>query len=126
MGGNLDIIFSIPKNFMSNTQSLHEFVPYVQKLKGDEKGETQLFCDRFFRAFGHGSIIEAHGALETRIKFSHTGHTKVADCLWSPPGRDGVLIEMKKKSDKNLAAHFHQVRDYWIEMNPEKVIGPGA
>jgi hypothetical protein len=102
-------------------------VKYAKLLKGDEKGEAQLFCDRFFRAFGHGGIIEANGKLEARIKFSDSGHTKFADCLWSPPGtRGGVLIEMKKKADKNLEARFPQVRDYWIEMNPEQVIGPGA
>ena len=111
---------------MSNAQSLQEFVEYVKKLKGDEKGEAQLFCDRFFRAFGYGGIIEANGALEMRIKFSDSGRTKFADCIWSPQGHDGVLIEMKKKAEKNLAAHFPQARDYWIEMNPEKVIGSGA
>ncbi len=111
---------------MSNQYLLQEFVDYVKKLKGDEKGEAQLFCDRLFRAFGHGGIIEANGVLEARIKFNTTGRTKFADCLWSPPGADGVLIEMKKMAEKNLAAHFPQVRDYWIEMNPETVIGPGA
>ncbi|CAK8722175.1 Site-specific DNA-methyltransferase (adenine-specific) [Candidatus Electronema halotolerans] len=111
---------------MSNQHLLQEFVDYVKKLKGDEKGEAQLFCDRLFRAFGHGGIIEANGVLEARIKFNTTGRTKFADCLWSPPGTDGVLIEMKKKAEKNLAAHFPQVRDYWIEMNPKTVIGPGA
>lgn len=99
---------------------------YVKLLKGDEKGEAQLFCDRFFRAFGYGGIIEANGVLEARIKFSTSGHTKFADCLWAPQDKDGVLIEMKKRSEKNLEAHFNQVRDYWIEMNPEKVIGEGA
>lgn len=107
------------------TETLREFVSYAKRLQGDEKGEAQLFCDRLFRAFGHGGIIEANGALEARIKFS-TGRTKFADCLWSPPGPNGVLIEMKKKSVRNLETHFPQVRDYWIEMNPEKVIGPGA
>lgn len=107
------------------TETLQEFVSYAKRLQGDEKGEAQLFCDRLFRAFGHGGIIEANGALEARIKFS-TGRTKFADCLWSPPGPNGVLIEMKKKSVRNLETHFPQVRDYWIEMNPEKVIGPGA
>jgi len=111
---------------MSNQQSLQEFVDYVKRLKGDEKGEAQLFCDRFFRAFGHGGVLEANGALEARIKFSDSGRTKFADCLWSPYGKDGVLIEMKKKAEKNLETHFPQARDYWIEMNPEKVIGPGA
>ncbi len=111
---------------MSETQTIQEFVDYARALRGDEKGEAQLFCDRLFRGFGHGGIIEANGTLETRIKFSDSGRTKFADCLWSPRGRDGVLIEMKKRAEKNLAAHFAQVRDYWIEMNPEKAIGPGA
>jgi len=108
------------------TETLQEFVHYAKKLKGDEKGEAQLFCDRLFRAFGHGGIIEANGALEARIKFNATGRTKFADCLWSPPGQNGVLIEMKKKSVRNLVANFTQARDYWIEMNPEKAIGPGS
>lgn len=111
---------------MSNIQSLQAFVDYVKQLKGDEKGEAQLFCDRFFRAFGYGGIIEADGTLEARIKFSSSGRTKFADCLWAPEGKDGVLIEMKKRAEKHLEAHFPQVRDYWIEMNPEVVVGPGA
>lgn len=111
---------------MPNYQILQDFVQFVKNLQGDEKGEAQLFCDHLFRAFGHGGIIEANGKLEARIKFSDTGRTKFADCLWMPNGRDGVLIEMKKKAEKNLESHFPQVRDYWIELNPEKAIGPGA
>lgn len=108
-----------------NQPNLKEFIDFTRLLKGDEKGEAQLFCDRLFRAFGHGGIIEANGTLEARIKFS-TGGTKFADCLWSPLDRPGVLIEMKRRSEKNLEKHFPQVRDYWIEMNPETVIGPKA
>ncbi len=110
---------------MQNESSLREFIAFAAQLKGDEKGEAQLFCDRLFRAFGHGGIIEANGTLEARIKFLG-GSTKFADCLWSPPERPGVLIEMKKQSETNLEKHFPQVRDYWIEMDPEKVVGPGA
>jgi hypothetical protein len=110
---------------MPTEAAIQEFMGYVHSLRGDEKGEAQLFCDRLFRAFGHGGIVEAQGALEARIKFD-TGRTKFADCLWSPRGRDGVLIEMKKRSVRNLESHFPQVRDYWIEMNPEVVIGQGA
>ena len=106
-------------------ETLKEFIDYASNLKGDEKGEAQLFCDRFFRAFGYGGIVEANGTLEARIKFQ-SGKTKFADCLWSPPDRPGVLIEMKKKSEINLEKHFPQARDYWIEMNPEIVIGSGA
>ncbi|MDR0672571.1 MAG: hypothetical protein LBF93_02665 [Zoogloeaceae bacterium] len=111
---------------MDTRAAILEFVSYAENLKGDEKGEAQIFCDRFFRAFGHGGIIEAHGALEARIKYSETGKTKFADCLWSPKGRDGVLIEMKKRTTKNLEAYFSQAKNYWIEMNPEAVIGKGA
>jgi hypothetical protein len=35
------------------------FVSYVRTLKGDEKGEAQVFCDRLFRAFGHEGYKEA-------------------------------------------------------------------
>lgn len=110
---------------MDQKEELRGFLEYTKSLKGDEKGEAQLFCDRLFRAFGQGGIIEANGSLEARIKFS-SGRTKFADCLWSPKGRSGVLIEMKKKSYKALEGAFPQARDYWIEMNPEKVIGEGA
>ena len=111
---------------MSDIAALQGFVDFTKRLKGDEKGEAQLFCDRFFRAFGHGGIIEAQGTLEARIKFSDTGRTKFADCLWAPDQGDGVLIEMKKKSERHLEKHFPQVRDYWVEMNPSKMIRPGA
>jgi len=33
---------------------IQEFVAYARTLKGDEKGEAQVFCDRLFKAFGHG------------------------------------------------------------------------
>lgn len=78
---------------MSSPNQLKDFVSYVSQLKGDEKGEAQLFCDRFFRAFGHGGIIEAAGKLEARIKFS-SGRTKFADCLWSPIGRQGNRLNI--------------------------------
>lgn len=106
--------------------SMKKFVNFTKSLKGDEKGEAQLFCDHLFRAFGHGGIIEANGLLEARIKFSDIGKTKFADCVWSPKGRKGVLIEMKKRGEKHLANHFIQVRDYWINMNPEALFGEGS
>ncbi len=34
-------------------ERLKAFVAYAKPL-GDEKGEAQVFCDRLFRAFGHG------------------------------------------------------------------------
>lgn len=108
-----------------NKEKIEEFLNFVSALKGDEKGEAQLFCDRLFRAFGHGGIIEANGTLEARIKFNVTNRTKFADCLWCPKGRSGVLIEMKKRNIKNLEVHFSQARDYWLEMDPNKVIGEG-
>ena len=44
---------------------LTEFVDYVHKyIRGDEKGEAQVYCDRLFRAFGHPGIFEAGGTLE--------------------------------------------------------------
>ena len=35
-------------------EALNEFQTYVRKhIKGDEKGEAQVFLDRLFKAFGH-------------------------------------------------------------------------
>ncbi len=39
---------------MNDIQALQNFVDYAKRLDGDEKGEAQLFCDRFFLAFGQG------------------------------------------------------------------------
>ena len=47
---------------------LAEFAAYaLSSLKGDEKGEAQLFLDRFFQALGHIGVKEAGATLEFRI-----------------------------------------------------------
>lgn len=108
-------------------QDIEEFVSYVKNnLTGDEKGQAQLFCDRLFRAFGHKGILEADGNLEVRVKEAVTEKTKFIDCLWSPAGKDGVLIEMKRKDIKNLESHYPQARDYWMDLVPSRDIGPGC
>ena len=110
-----------------NKQNIEEFVSYVRgNLSGDEKGQAQLFCDRLFRAFGHKGILEADGNLEVRVKETETEKTKFIDCLWSPAGKDGVLIEMKRKDIKNLESHFPQARDYWMNLVPSRDIGAGC
>lgn len=106
-------------------KSTEEFVTFAKTLKGDEKGEAQTFLNHFFQIFGYEDVITAGGSFELRIKFSDET-TKFADCLFAPIGQPGVLIEMKKRSEKNLEKHFDQVKNYWIEMNPTVAIGPGA
>ncbi|MGL4375211.1 MAG: hypothetical protein ACRCT1_02140, partial [Microcoleaceae cyanobacterium] len=59
------------------------FVDYVRTLKGDEKGEAQVFCDRLFQAFGHQGYKEAGAELEYRVK-AKGKTTKFADLLWRP------------------------------------------
>ena len=39
------------------------FVDYVRTLRGDEKGEAQVFCDRLFQAFNHPGYKEAEAEL---------------------------------------------------------------
>lgn len=85
---------------------LNEFVNFASKLKGDEKGEAQIFLDRLFIAFGHKGVIEADATLEHRIKIE--SKTKFCDLLW--PGR--VLIEMKKRGE-DLNKHFSQAKAYF-------------
>jgi len=70
------------------------FVSWVgANIKGDEKGEAQVFLDRFFQAFGHAGLKEAGATLEERIKKSDGKGTAFADLVWKPV----VLIEMKKR-----------------------------
>jgi len=85
---------------------IDEFINFTLNLKGDEKGEAQLFLDHLFRAFGHRGVIEAEATLEHRIKIEN--RTKFCDLMW--PGR--VLIEMKKRGEK-LEKHFTQAKTYW-------------
>ena len=92
---------------------LIELVNYSKILKGDEKGEAQVFCDRLFQAFGHKGYKEAGATLEFRLKGKKS--TKFADLLWD----DRVLIEMKKKGSK-LQTHRTQIFDYWWGLRPNQ------
>lgn len=98
------------------TDRLQAFVTYWQSLSGDEKGESQVFCDRLFRAFGHDGYKEAGATLEWRLKGKGTlGATHYADLVWKPR----VLIEMKKRGIK-LELHFRQAFDYWLHLVPNR------
>ena len=102
-----------------------EFIAFTQKLKGDEKQEAQTFLNHFFQVFGYDDVSSAGGIFEARIKSSKSS-TKYADCLFAPQGHSGVLIEMKGRKEKYLDKHFDQVKNYWLDMKPQEVIGPGA
>jgi hypothetical protein len=97
------------------TNKIEEFLKYVQLLKGDEKGEAQVFCDRLFQAFGHKGYKEAQAELEYRIKKEATGGTSFADLVWKPR----LLLEMKKRGAK-LFHHHKQAFDYWIHAVPNR------
>ncbi|CAD5919529.1 SAM-dependent methyltransferase [Planktothrix rubescens] len=85
-------------------ESLQRFVNYCQQyITGDEKGQAQIFLDRFFQAFGYEGALQAGATFEQRIaKAGKSGNMGFADLLW----KKRVLIEMKKRGS-NL-----QDRDY--------------
>lgn len=95
-------------------QRMQDFVAYWRTLKGDEKGESQVFLDRLFQAFGHAGYKEAGAELEYRVA-KQGGGKKFADLLWRPR----VLIEMKKRGEK-LANHYQQAFDYWLKLVPDR------
>ena len=97
------------------TEALEQFVAYTGLLKGDEKGEAQVFCDRLFKAFGHEGYKEAGAELEFRIKKLANKGTSFADLIWKPR----VLVEMKKRGAK-LFLHHKQAFDYWIHAVPNR------
>lgn len=95
------------------SEQLNTFVSYVRKhLKGDEKGEAQIFLDHLFIAFGHAGLREAGATCEERIKKDKRG-TAFADLVWRPI----VLIEMKKRGE-DLSRHYRQAFDYWTRLVP--------
>ncbi len=93
---------------------LQEFVDYAKTLRGDEKGEAQVFCDRLFRSFGHAGCKEAGATLEFRVKAKGKS-TKFADLFWE----SRLLLEMKKRGEK-LERHYQQVFEYWLELVPNR------
>ncbi len=95
-------------------QQLAEFVAWTtQHIKGDEKGEAQIFLDRLFAAFGRKGVKEAGAVLEERVKKADNRGTAFADLVWKPV----VLIEMKRRGE-NLTRHYRQAFDYWTRLVP--------
>jgi hypothetical protein len=118
-----------PDELKSN---LREFVTFAQSLKGDEKSEGQSFIDRFFRALGHKSAIDAGATFEFRVAKKPgspqlelikgngaatraKGGKKFADLLWP----DRVLIEMKSRGEK-LEKHYDQTFEHWTHIVPHR------
>ena len=93
---------------------IRDFVQYTHSLKGDEKGEAQVFCDRLFQAFGHKGYKEAGATLEYRVK-RRGKSTQFADLLWRPR----LLLEMKSRGQK-LQNHYQQAFEYWINATPDR------
>lgn len=83
-------------------------------LRGDEKGEAQVFLDRLFIALGYEGVFEAGAGLEFRLR-NDAGGTSFADLMWKPR----VLIEMKK-AGTDLRRHFRQAFDYWARAVPDR------
>src|SRR3989344_4180108 len=98
----------------STAQNIQGFVDYVGTLRGDEKGEAQVFCERLFNAFGHDGYKAAGATLEERLK-GKDGNTKFADLVWKPR----MLLEMKSRGE-NLQRHYRQAFDYWLNLVPNR------
>jgi SAM-dependent methyltransferase len=98
-------------------QTIQEFVEYTKKhIKGDEKGEAQIFLDHFFMSLGYAEGLKGAGAdCEFRIKNAENKNTSFADLVWKPR----VLIEMKKRGEE-LSKHYQQAFKYWEQLVPNR------
>ena len=94
---------------------IQKFVDYVQILKGSEKGEAQVYCDRLFQAFGHDGYKEAGATLEFPVEKRSGRRKGFADLFWPPR----VLIEMKSRGER-LEKHYRQAFEYWIGLVPDR------
>ncbi len=55
--------------FDIRSQKLADFVAWTAAhIKGDEKGDAQIFLDRLFQAFGQKGAKEAGGTYEDRVE----------------------------------------------------------
>lgn len=102
-----------PEDLRPNLRSFVEW--RAAHLRGDEKGEAQIFLDRLFKAFGHDGAIEAGAVYEDRLRWPDYAGTRFADLIWKPR----VLIEMKK-AGADLPRHFRQAFDYWQQAVPDR------
>lgn len=95
------------------SEKLQTFQSWVgAHLSGDEKGEAQIYLDRFFQAFGWPGLKEAGASCELRVK-NDNGGTSFADLVWKPT----ALVEMKKRG-ADLSRHYRQAFDYWTHLVP--------
>ncbi len=96
--------------------NLVEFSKWKQAYcKGYEKGEAQIFLDRFFKAYGYEGTKEAGANFEQLVKKgSQKGGSGFIDCIF----KDIVLIEMKK-GGSDLTHHYNQLLTYWVQCTPK-------
>lgn len=100
----------------TRAERLTEFVSWAAAhIRGDEKGEAQIFLDRLFQGFGQKGCLDVGGTPEFRVRKAKEdgGGTAFADYVWKPI----VLIEMKRRGE-DLARHFRQAFDYWVRLVP--------
>lgn len=100
----------------ARTDRLLNFTRWVsENIRGDEKGEAQIFLDRLFQAFGQRGCLEVGGQPEMRVRRAGEdgGGTAFADFVWKPV----VLIEMKRRG-ADLSKHYRQAFDYWTRLVP--------
>lgn len=102
---------------MSREKGLNDFIAWWRdNIKGDEKGEAQIFLDRLLQAFGHKGALEV-GTYEERVKRrKRDGKMTVSFADYVMNGK--VLIEMKKRGE-DLKRHYDQLEDYWKNL-PKK------
>ncbi len=100
--------------------SLEVFRDWVKaNCHGRERGEAQVFLDRFFQCFGYGGVLEAKGTFEFAQKSSSKGgNTGFLDCLF--PGV--AIIEMKQRGS-SLNEHYNQLLTYWTYCVPKPAVG---
>jgi hypothetical protein len=97
----------IPKT-TDRISRLQDFVQWsAAHVKGDEKGEAQIFLDRLLQAFSQKGVLET-GKAEFRIrKAKEDGSGTAFDFVWKPL----VLIEMKRRGT-DLKRHYRQSFDF--------------
>lgn len=102
---------------ISNLEGFRDWVK--AHCQGRERGEAQVFLDRFFQCFGYGGVLDAKGTFEfAQKRSSKGGNTGFMDCLFP-----GIAIFEMKQRGSSLNEHYNQLLTYWTHCVPKPAVG---
>jgi len=117
LGVGVLVCKSRPTMTSATVDRMKEFAEYGQALKGYEKGEAQLFCDRLFRALEvaeHADLPGVHGLLPEGIDYGDWRRLSRVELEYRYALVYGTLSEDEEPRDAFLQAELRVSHAYLL------------